>query len=179
MKPARYFARLAIHSSGELYNARATFFRSMGAVSFYPQVMGGHIDCLKGRSEILRDFELLTPSHYSVEIHSYYWPLRDPVVLLWRCCVYQKCLRNASNRVRSGKSILHDCSLRSKMCSFTTQYKGRVFKVSTSAGWLIIATDSKMVDDIRRAGADQLSFKVGTLEVRSNYQPTTSLTYLR
>lgn len=46
------------------------------------------------------------------------------------------------------------------------QYKGRAFRVATFDHWLVIVSGPKLIDDIRRAADDELSFDEAANEVR-------------
>ena len=48
------------------------------------------------------------------------------------------------------------------------QYYGSAFKVPLVGEWLVLVSGPQMVDDIRRAGANDMSFDDATAEVRLN-----------
>ena len=48
-----------------------------------------------------------------------------------------------------------------------SQYKGSAFKVATFSRWTIIVSGPKLVEELRKAADDELSFVEAANEVRS------------
>ena len=53
----------------------------------------------------------------------------------------------------------------------TTQYPDRAFKVPTLEGWLVVVNGPKLVDDMRKASEEYISFTRSISGVRTSFTP--------